>query len=247
MSIRSAPWRKSNDPASKMTALSEIYEEVSIETDGVRLPGTLTIPSQATGVVVFAHGSGSSRFSPRNNQVAQIFHSQGVGTLLFDLLTEREARDRRNVFDIELLAARLVAATDWLIEHLAFLGRPIPLAYFGASTGAAATLIAAARTTHPIASVVSRGGRVDLAQATFNAVRCPCLLIVGSEDTEVLKLNQLAAPFLPLETEIKVIQGATHLFEESGALEKVANFSTEWFTRYFSQPPSGLLRGALER
>ncbi|MGK5088093.1 alpha/beta family hydrolase [Bdellovibrionota bacterium FG-2] len=235
MTIRSAPWRKSNDPASKMTALSEVYEEVEIETDGINLPGTLTIPSQAAGVVLFAHGSGSSRFSPRNNQVAQMFHSRSLGTLLFDLLSENEAKERKNVFDIDLLSERLRVTTDWLMEHLAFLGRPVPVGYLGASTGAAAALIAAARSEHPITCVVSRGGRVDLAQAAFRDVRCPCLLIVGSKDTEVLELNQLAAPNLPAGTEVKVIQGATHLFEEPGTLEKVANLSTEWFTRFFSE------------
>jgi putative phosphoribosyl transferase len=201
---------------------------VIVEADGPSLPGDLAIPEQATGVVVFAHGSGSSRRSPRNVRVAEHLRAEGLGTLLFDLLTDDEAGDRGNVFDIALLARRLEGAVGWLR------GEPdagqLPIAFFGASTGAAAALVATAHLGPDVATVVSRGGRPDLAGDALEAVTAPTLLIVGGADLQVLELNRQAQRHLRCETRLEIVPGATHLFEEPGALERVAELAAAWFT-----------------
>lgn len=179
--------------------------------------------------MVFAHGSGSSRLSPRNVAVAESLHARGFGTLLFDLLTEDEARDRRNVFDIDLLSSRLIAAVDWTGDRVG--GSPVGL--FGASTGAAAALVAAAELPDAVRAVVSRGGRPDLAPGALDRVTAPVLLIVGERDAQVLELNRDAhRRMTAADTRIEVVPGATHLFEEPGALEEVASLAGEWFGRY---------------
>jgi predicted alpha/beta-hydrolase family hydrolase len=209
---------------------------VRISGSGVTLEGNLYVPPAARGIVLFAHGSGSSRHSPRNRQVADTLHEAGVGTLLFDLLTtSEEAEDRwtrQFRFDIPLLARRLVASTDWLVERVQ---TAIPLGYFGASTGAAAALIAAAERAESIHAVVSRGGRPDLAGRALENVRAPTLLIVGGEDREVIGLNELALAQLTCEKRLVLVPGATHLFEEPGALESVATLASEWFVRHFKE------------
>jgi len=209
-----------------------VVREVFVPSSGRRLPGTLTIPSDAVGAVAFAHGSGSGRFSPRNQFVAEVLQHGGLATLLFDLLEEQEADDRRNVFDIDLLAARLRSAAEWL--QSAPETRHLPRGYFGASTGAAAALVAAARYLIPVEAIVSRGGRPDLAKSELAAVRAPTLLIVGGEDDVVLQLNQQAFRALHCPKELVVIPGATHLFPEAGALERVAELARNWFLQHFS-------------
>lgn len=195
------------------------------------LAGELTVPAGARGVVVFAHGSGSSRLSPRNQRVARAIDDSGTGTLLFDLLTEREARDRAHVFDIELLAGRITQVTAWLRAQPEAEG--LALGYFGASTGAGAALRAAAEPGAEVAAVVSRGGRPDLAGPHLADVRAPTLLIVGGRDTEVLDLNRQARRALRCETDLAVVAGATHLFPEPGALEEVSELAAAWFARHF--------------
>ena len=199
---------------------------VDIELDDVTLDGKLAVPDDAPGIVVFAHGSGSSRHSPRNNYVAEVIRSRGLGTLLFDLLTESEDQVWANRFDIPLLTDRLVGAVDWLRAREADSGRNIGL--FGSSTGAAAALRAAAR-RDDIAAVVSRGGRVDMASEEFKEVDSPTLLIVGGDDTQVLDLNREAERLLAAETELHVVAGAGHLFSAEGELEEVADVATDWF------------------
>jgi putative phosphoribosyl transferase len=194
------------------------------------LPGTLLLPAQARAVVAFAHGSGSGRFSPRNRQVAARLQQENLGTLLFDLLTEAEADDRRNVFDIPLLAQRLGEAIDFLRGHAAT--RALPIGLFGASTGAAAALVAAAQQPEEVSAVVSRGGRPDLAGDALPRVRAPTLLIVGGADTEVLMLNRAAARQMRCEQELAVVPHATHLFEEPGTLEQVQELAAKWFGRH---------------
>lgn len=194
------------------------------------LPGTLILPAQPQAVVTFAHGSGSGRFSPRNRQVAARLQQEGLGTLLFDLLTEAEADDRRNVFDIPLLAQRLGEAIDFLRAHAATSDLPIGL--FGASTGAAAALVAAAQRPDQVSAVVSRGGRPDLAGDSLPRVRAPTLLIVGGADVEVLMLNRAAARQITCECELAVVPQATHLFEEPGTLEQVQELAARWFGRH---------------
>ncbi|MFB8079749.1 phosphoribosyltransferase family protein [Streptomyces sp. NPDC056013] len=199
--------------------------------DGVALAGRLAVPEGATGIVLFAHGSGSSRHSPRNRAVAGALNRARLGTLLFDLLTEAEAVDRAHVFDTPLLAGRLARATEWLA------GRPesegLPLGYFGASTGAAAALWAAGDPASSVAAVVSRGGRPDLAADHLARVEAPTLLVVGGRDALVLDLNRRAASLLRCESRLEVVEGATHLFKEPGALEEVAELATSWFTGHF--------------
>jgi putative phosphoribosyl transferase len=190
-------------------------------------PGSLAVPEAARGIVLFAHGSGSSRFSPRNNFVAGELRGAGIATLLFDLLSEAEAADRANVFDIALLAERLLGATDW-VHRQPGIGR-LPIGYFGASTGAGAALVAAAAPGNEIAAIVSRGGRPDMAGASLTAVRAPTLLIVGGEDIEVLALNRQAQRQLHCEHRLEVVPGATHLFEEPGTLERVVELARDWF------------------
>jgi len=199
-----------------------------------RLPGELSLPPAPRGVVVFAHGSGSSRLSPRNQRVAQALHQRALATLLFDLLSEDEAADRRNVFDIALLAARLVGAVEALQGWSAVAALPAGL--FGASTGAAAALVAAAERPDAVAAVVSRGGRPDLAGEALPRVRAPTLLIVGGADREVLALNEDAARRLRCAHELAVVPGATHLFEEAGALERVAALAADWFAAHLAAP-----------
>lgn len=204
--------------------------EVRIQAGGTETVGDLVVPQAPSGLVLFAHGSGSSRHSARNRQVARALHARSLATLLLDLLTKREERDRANVFDIELLAARLVAATAWTS------GRPalarLPVGYFGASTGAAAALLAAAELGPRIAAVVSRGGRPDLTGGRLPAVTAPTLLIVGGRDETVLELNRGALRLLAAPAELAIVPGATHLFEEPGALDEVSARSGEWFARY---------------
>lgn len=200
---------------------------VVIPSDSVRLEGDLSIPEGAPGIVLFAHGSGSSRLSPRNQFVAEMLQNAGIGTLLFDLLTEEEAEDRENVFDIDFLAHRLADATRWLrAKH-----GGEALGYFGASTGAAAALIAAALDP-AICAVVSRGGRPDLALRHLGKVEAPTLLIVGGDDYGVIELNEKAYRVLRCEKSLKIVPGATHLFEEPGTLEQVAQLASEWFLRH---------------
>jgi alpha-beta hydrolase superfamily lysophospholipase len=190
--------------------------------------------------VVFAHGSGSGRLSPRNRLVSGVLNNAGIATLLLDLLTPEEAEDRRNVFDVELLAARLIAATRWLGEQRE--SEHLPVCYFGASTGAAAALRAAAELGKDVRAVVSRGGRPDLARPWLDAVRSPTLLIVGGSDQVVLGLNREALAELACEAELRVIPGATHLFEEPGALEQVAALARDWFVRHLTGPAEAMTR-----
>ncbi|MGM0605647.1 MAG: dienelactone hydrolase family protein [Halobacteriota archaeon] len=200
---------------------------VSIPIDGVELEGFYERPADAPGVVVFAHGSGSSRKSPRNNYVADTIRERGLGTLLFDLLTESEDRVRENRFDIPLLTDRLVAVTRWMWEREG--DRDVNTGFFGSSTGAAAALRGAARLGTDIDAVVSRGGRVDMAEAVLEDVRSPTLFIVGGNDTQVLKLNRSAAERLTCEKHVHVVEGAGHLFEGEGELEEVAAVAADWF------------------
>jgi pimeloyl-ACP methyl ester carboxylesterase len=194
----------------------------------------LQIPADpTTGLVIFAHGSGSSRLSPRNQYVARTLQAHRLGTVLFDLLTDEEAHDRRNVFDIELLARRLGDALDW--QHGRTDIAQLPTGLFGASTGAAAALVAAAERADRVSAVVSRGGRPDLAGAFLPKVHAPTLMIVGGADREVLELNRLAAVRMTCECEIRVVPGATHLFEEPGTLETVAALAAQWFTRHLKR------------
>ncbi|KOG34911.1 MULTISPECIES: phosphoribosyltransferase family protein [Streptomyces] len=205
--------------------------DARIEVAGVTLSGRLAVPDGAEGIVLFAHGSGSSRHSPRNRAVAEVLNRAGLGTLLFDLLTEAEAGDRARVFDTPLLAGRLALATEWLAGQPVSTG--LPLGYFGASTGAAAALWAAADPECAVRAVVSRGGRPDLAGDRLAGVRAPTLLVVGGEDALVLDLNRRARSLLRCESRLTVVEGATHLFEEPGALEEVAELATSWFTEHF--------------
>ena len=206
--------------------------EVQIQSGAAVLQGELNIPAGARGVVLFAHGSGSSRHSPRNQFVARTIRGAGVGTLLFDLLTgEEEAIDLRTRhlrFDIGLLAERLVDATHWLKADMSYLN----VGYFGSSTGGGAALVAAAELGGTIGAVVSRGGRPDLAGAALPQVKSPTLLIVGGLDYAVIEMNQEAYEQMICEKELKIVRGATHLFEEPGTLEEVASLAADWFQRY---------------
>ena len=214
-----------------MTAAAQSTREVAI--GPLRLPGILGVPPAAAGIVLFAHGSGSGRFSPRNNFVARAMREAGCATLLLDLLTEDEANDRRNVFDIPLLAERLLMATAWAKEEPETTA--LPVCYFGASTGAAAALVAAAAGTWPIAAIVSRGGRPDLAGLELAKVKAPTLLIVGGDDSVVLDLNRAALAELRCDKDLVVVPGATHLFEEPGALEAVVELAGDWFISHLAK------------
>jgi putative phosphoribosyl transferase len=207
--------------------------EVTLPPRGLR--GMLGMPAVAAqGLVVFAHGSGSGRLSPRNQRVATALRKAGFATLLLDLLADEEEGDRDKVFDIELLAERLGQATDW--AHLHTETALLPIGYFGASTGAGAALMAAASARHRIAAVVSRGGRPDLAGDALEAVRAPTRLIVGSLDPVVIGLNEEAMERLHCEKSLAVVPGATHLFEEPGTLEQVMLLATDWFSRHLRAP-----------
>jgi putative phosphoribosyl transferase len=208
--------------------------EVEIPAGAVTLPAILGVPEQACGVVLFAHGSGSGRFSPRNRQVAHVLQQAGLATLLADLLTEREARDRRLVFDIDLLASRLLACTRWIRQEGAT--GSLPPGYFGASTGAGAALVAAAEAGGEVRAVVSRGGRPDLASEHLDAVQAPTLLIVGGRDEPVIELNEQAMARLRGVKKLVIVPGATHLFEEPGTLEEVARLACDWFAQHLVQP-----------
>jgi putative phosphoribosyl transferase len=213
-------------------------EAVSITVDGTTVEGDLAVPDGAQALVVFAHGSGSSRKSPRNQQVAALLHRAGLGTLLFDLLTAQEEREEQATrhlrFDIELLASRLIGATAWLEQQTTIAQRPF--GFFGASTGAAAALVAAAGLGERVGAVVSRGGRPDLAGDALRDVLAPTLLIVGGRDEAVLRLNRQAAAALRCPHRIEVVAGATHLFEEPGALEQVAALAVDWFRQHLPPP-----------
>jgi len=203
---------------------------------GITLEGNVNIPEQAYAIVLFVHGSGSGRYSPRNQFVARVLHEAGFATLLIDLLTiEEEEEDRYTGhlrFDITLLSKRVVDITDWLARHPAT--RHLKIGYFGASTGAAAALVAAAEHPHDIGAIVSRGGRPDLAGSFLNRAIAPTLLIVGSQDTQVITLNRAAASRLTGEKQLEIVEGATHLFEEPGTLEQVAQLASRWFARYLT-------------
>jgi putative phosphoribosyl transferase len=200
-----------------------------VQAGAVHVAGDLRLPDGARGVVAFVHGSGSSRQSPRNRYVAAAVNRAGLGTLLFDLLTVDEEADRANIFDIDLLARRLLDVTSWLG------GRPdtrhLRIGYFGASTGAAAALSAAADPHPQVAAIVSRGGRPDLAGPALPAVQAPTLLIVGGADLQVLALNRRALHLIPAYKRLVIVAGASHLFEEPGALDEVARLAVDWFSR----------------
>lgn len=210
--------------------LKEILVKISI--GQVVLEGNLVVPEGARGIVVFAHGSGSSRHSPRNRYVAQVLNNAGLATLLFDLLTtDEEIIDERTMhlrFDIGFLAQRLVEVTKWLEQNPA--AKSLNIGYFGASTGAAAALVAASQ--HPVGAIVSRGGRPDLAGSSLPHVKAPTLLIVGGNDFPVIEMNKEAMEQLTSEKELAIVPRATHLFEEPGTLEEVARLAADWFIRY---------------
>ncbi len=209
-------------------------EDVEVRLGRVTLFGHVVVPERARGLVLFAHGSGSSRHSPRNRFVAQVLNEAGLATLLFDLLTAREAVSREQVFDVAQLADRLTAVASWAAGPGGLEG--LPVGYFGASTGAAAALRSAADPMSSVRAVVSRGGRPDLAMSHLGSVRCPTLLIVGSRDELVLELNRQAAAHLRCDHEVDVVPGASHLFEEPGTLEAAATAARDWFLRYLGDP-----------
>jgi len=212
---------------------SEISKQsVRIPADAVNLEGALSITNGAQALVIFAHGSGSSRHSPRNKFVAQVLHEVGIGTLLFDLLTREEDRIYENRFDIDLLTTRLKTVTLWVKDQPQT--KKLTIGYFGASTGAAAAIRAAADLGKEIGAIVSRGGRPDLAEKALEYVQSPTLLIVGGYDDVVISINQQAYKKIKAEKELAIIPSATHLFEEPGALEKVARLAAEWFKKYLS-------------
>jgi putative phosphoribosyl transferase len=205
-------------------------QPVAVSGEDISLSGFLEVPAQSKGIVLFAHGSGSGRFSPRNRFVAQHLQQGGIGTLLIDLLTGEEEEDRRNVFDIGLLADRVLMASAWLRENART--KHLPLGYFGASTGAGAALQAAARASFRIGAIVSRGGRPDLAERFLPDVTAPTLLLVGGEDQPVIEMNRHAYRLLRCSKQLTIIPGATHLFEEPGTLEQVAEQALKWFQQH---------------
>ena len=216
-----------NSPATPKTEFSEVAK---IPVNGVELEGALVVPPAARGIVLFAHGSGSSRHSPRNNFVAETLRAAGIGTLLMDLLTKQEDAIYQTRFDIDLLTWRLERATQWLMEEPR--AQSLDIGYFGASTGAAAALNAAATFGSLIGAMVSRGGRPDLATAALGSVRAPTLLIVGALDDMVIELNRKAYEALKAEKHLAIVPGATHLFEEPGTLQEVARLAAAWFRRH---------------
>ncbi len=217
--------------------ISNTTVTIDIPINQISITGDIYIPNAAKAIIIFAHGSGSSRFSPRNQYVAKQLNQAGFATLLLDLLTSVEDEEdeitRRWRFDIDLLAQRLAAATDWILQHVYF--KNIKIAYFGASTGAAAALIAAALKSDHIYAVVSRGGRADLAGSYLSDVRAATLLIVGGYDDVVIELNQKALQQLKCESQLEIIPAATHLFEEPGKLEQVAILAVNWFKKYLKE------------
>jgi putative phosphoribosyl transferase len=216
----------------------KLERDVSIASDHATLEGTLGVPSQPTGIILFAHGSGSSRFSSRNRFVARAFRDAGLGTLLLDLLTRNEEEvdevTRHHRFDIEMLADRLVAAIDWLEQSPGTTGLPVGL--FGASTGGGAALVAAAQRPDRVSAVVSRGGRPDLAAEFLPRVEAPTLLIVGGRDGAVVSLNEQARGRMRAAVSLQIVPRATHLFEEPGALEEVAKLARDWFLSHLGHP-----------
>jgi pimeloyl-ACP methyl ester carboxylesterase len=208
--------------------------DLNIPVDSVILKGDLTIPDKAIGIVIFAHGSGSSRFSTRNKMVAELLQKENIGTFLFDLLTEEEDRVYENRFNIDLLTSRLIDVTEWVLDNKET--KKFPIAYFGASTGAASALKAAAFFENTIKAVVSRGGRPDLAVQELPMVTAPTLLIVGGLDVPVISMNKMAFEKLESVKEMQIVYGATHLFEESGKLIEVANLAINWYKKYLVQP-----------
>ncbi len=203
--------------------------EVHIRLGSITLNGSLAVPNEARGIVVFAHGSGSTRHSPRNQMVASYLQKKGLATLLFDLLTVEEDQFYENRFNIDLLTERLIGVTKWLHHQEGV--NELPIALFGASTGAAAALKAAAQLPNVVA-VVSRGGRPDLAKESLHNVQCPTLLIVGSKDFDVLRLNEYASMQLKCNHKLELVPGATHLFEEPGAMEMVCRLAAQWFLNF---------------
>jgi putative phosphoribosyl transferase len=220
-----------SDPPARRAGVSEVRIATG---EHATIVGDLTVPRAATGAVVFAHGSGNGRHSPRNRRVAAALNHHGLATLLLDLLTPEEELDRANVFDVELLAGRLVAATRWLRADRELAA--LRVGYFGASTGAGAALWAAAELGDGIGAVVSRGGRPNLAAARLADVRVPVLLIVGGRDDVVLELNREAQRSLAGASRLSIVRGATHLFEEPGALDEVSRQAADWFARHLSPP-----------
>lgn len=207
--------------------------DLEIPLSSVTLKGDLVIPENAIGIIVFSHGSGSSRFSSRNRMVAELIQQQKIGTFLFDLLTEEEDRIYENRFNIDLLTNRLIETTLWLMGYKG--AKNVPIGYFGASTGAASALRGAAHFGNRIKAVVSRGGRPDLAITELPLVTAPTLLIVGGEDVPVIGMNKMAYDELGSIKEMKIIPGATHLFEESGKLQEVADLAIVWYKRYLTK------------
>ena len=210
-----------------------INQLVNITDGEVSLEGELIVPADPKGIILFAHGSGSSRHSPRNQYVAQVLQESGIGTLLFDLLTAEEDTDYNRRFDIPLLTNRLVMATEWLQENPQV--EKLPVGYFGASTGAAAALLAAAEFEAKISCVISRGGRPDMAEGSLDKVQAPTLLLVGGLDDVVIELNQKAYDQMRCEKELKIVPGATHLFEEPGTLEQVAQLARDWCLQHLTR------------
>ena len=213
--------------------MNQTQTSVKLELDDVVLSGDLLVPENSRGIVLFVHGSGSSRFSPRNKRVANLLNNAGLATLLFDLLTpQEETIDKLSAeyrFNIDLLASRVVATLNWLQEKM---NKQFSVGLFGASTGAAAALIAAAQLPDKVDAVVSRGGRPDLAREYLHLVKASTLLIVGGNDSIVIELNKSAFDLLKVEKKLEIIRGASHLFEEPGALEIVAQLSIDWFSRF---------------
>jgi pimeloyl-ACP methyl ester carboxylesterase len=213
--------------------IKEKYTPIEIELDGLALKGNLSIPENAIGMVVFSHGSGSSRLSPRNNYVAKVLNENGLATLLFDLLTEDEDRIYENRFNIDLITMRLIDVTQWIQNQKE--SKDLVVGYFGASTGAASALRAAAFYKNDIGAVVSRGGRPDLALQELNEVTAPTLLIVGGWDHQVIQLNQKAYQELKCNRKLEIVPEASHLFEEPGKLQQVADIAAEWFKKWLQR------------
>jgi putative phosphoribosyl transferase len=239
LELAAIPNAQEKEQESQMAATPELSER-SVQIPPSDVIGDLTIPINAQGIIIFAHGSGSSRLSSRNRFVASVLAKANFATLLLDLLTAEEEqidlRTRTLRFDIVLLANRLIQATNWLVNDHSAGG--LQVGYFGASTGAAAALIAAAQLAESTRAVVSRGGRPDLAGGALRKVKAPTLLIVGGDDYPVIELNEKALNDLQCEKKLEIVYGATHLFEERGTLEQVANLASNWFTQHFSIPGS---------